>query len=212
VLEEDAKGVVNNNPLMVLLNGGEVQDESARFTMKVEMPRELAAGIAYQVTDDLLAAADFEWTNWASAWDSQTVKLGGKGVLGITEVVTQRNFNDTYSARVGLEYRIWKDLRCQAGYWWDPTPIPNSTLDSGTFDSDRHTMSFGAGYYGLFDGLLDVSGMFQFIYFTERHIRPYESVNLGGFKKYVEGPAYNDFDLWLKGNVINLAFIFGLHY
>jgi long-chain fatty acid transport protein len=213
VLEEDAKGVVNNNPIMVALNGGTIQDEATRWHMAVCMPRELAAGVSYQFTDKLLVAADFQWTNWGNAWQVQTTYLEGNGILGLTQVVTRRDFNDTFSARVGAEYKVWRGLRCQVGYWWDPTPIPNSTLDSGTFDSDRHTFSFGLGYYGLFNGLIDISSCFQYLYFTERTIHKGESRNLGGFKKYVaEGPNYNDFDLTLGGNVVNVMAIVGIHY
>ena len=213
VLEEDALGVVNSNPIMLALNGGPVQNESTRFRLGVCMPRQVVAGVSYLFEDGFLLAADFEWTNWSSAWDTQVTYLEGKGLLGLTKIVSQRDFKDTYTARVGAEVPLWKGLRFQAGYWWDPSPVPNHTLDAGTFDSDRHTFSFGLGYYGLFNGVIDLSSVFQYIYFTERQIKAYENVNLGGLKKFVySGPAYNDFDIEFGGSVYNVGLVVGVHY
>jgi len=213
VFEEDALGVVNSNPIMLALNGGPVLNESTRFWLGVCMPRQVVAGVSYLFAGGFLVAADFQWTNWSSAWDTQTTYLEGKGLLGLTQIVTRREFKDTYTARFGVEIPLSKGLRCQAGYWWDPSPVPNHTLDAGTFDADRHTFSLGLGYYGLFDGLLDISSVFQFIYFMDRHIKPYESVNLGGLKKFVySGPAYNDFDVEFGGHVFNVGCVLGLHY
>jgi len=210
VFEEDARGSVN---WLLDLVGMPVNNENTRFKMSVVMPREVVVGFAYRPADWCLLATDFQWTNWASAWNSQTTYLDGNGLLGMTALTTRRDFRDTFSWRFGAEIAPWKGLRVQAGYWWDPTPVPNSTFDASTVDSDRHTFSFGAGYYGLFDGVLDISGVFQFLYFEPRYIRPYESMNLGGLKNYVSsGPAYNDFPLTFKGNVINVGFAVGIHY
>jgi long-chain fatty acid transport protein len=207
VFEEPALNSVN---WLLDLVGMSVQNETTRFSTDVVMPRELVLGLAYRPVDWCLLATDLQWTNWAAAWDSQTVYLEGNGLLGMTSLTTVRDYDDTISCRVGAEFTPWKGLRLQAGYWWDPTPVPNSTIDATTIDSDRHTFSFGVGYYGLFDGVLDITTCFQYLYFLPRYIAPYESVNLGGLKNYAS--ASNDFPLTFKGNVMNLGIAFGIHY
>lgn len=210
VFNEDTLGSVNW--LLDLLGMG-VRNESTRFEMNVTMPRQVILGFAYRPAAWCLLATDFQWTHWSSAWDTQTTTLKGQGLLGMTSFVTQRNFRDTFSWRLGAEFAPWRGLRVQAGYWYDPSPVPNSTFDASTVDSDKHVFSLGAGYYGLFNGVLDISGVFQFLYFEPRHILPYESVNLGGLKNYVSsGPVYNDFPLGFKGNVINVGFAIGINY
>jgi long-chain fatty acid transport protein len=178
--------------------------------MDVIMPRELVLGLAYQFTDHVLVATDFQWTNWSSAWDKQTVYLEGNGFQGLTQLNVNRDFHDTFSFRLGAEVRLWKGLRGQAGYWYDPSPIPNHTIDGGTMDADRHVFSCGLGYYGLFNGVLDVTSVFQYAMFQTRRIAPYESENLGGFKSY--GTTYNDFPLEFGGHVINVGVALGIHY
>lgn len=207
IVEKDAEGAVNwlLDPL-----GMPVQDAATRFRLRINMPRILVVGASYWVTDRLLLATDVQWTNWAAAWTKQTVYLEGGGLLGLTQLPVNRNFNDTVSVRVGAEYRIWRGLRCQAGYWWDPSPVPNSTIDAGTMDSSRHAMSFGLGYWGLFNGLIDISTVFQYIYMVPRSVAIGESENLGGQKNFVSGR--NDFPLEFKGNVINVGAVLGLHY
>jgi len=210
VFNEDALGSVN---WLLGPVGMPIKNENTRFKMDVVMPRELVVGFAYRPWDWCLLATDFQWTNWASAWNEQTTNLEGNGLLGLTSLVAQRKFRDTFSWRFGAEFTPWKGLRLQAGYWWDPTPVPNSTFDATTLDSDRHTISCGVGYYGLFDGVLDITTCFQYLYFKPRTIAPYESVNLGGLKNYVaSGPTYNDFPLTLKGDVINVGIALGIHY
>ncbi len=210
ILEEDVK----QHPLISSLasaSGTPLEDESTRWKMDVVMPRQLVLGCAYQATDRLLLAADVQWTNWASAWDTQVVTLEGKGIQGLTRLPVNRKFNDTFSFRLGAEYTLWKGLRCQAGYWYDPTPVPNSTIDGTTMDADRHVFSCGLGYYGLFRGLVDITSVFQYILFEDRYIPKGASENLGGFKKY--GTTWNDdFSMEISGNIINLGIVVGIHY
>jgi hypothetical protein len=80
-------------------------------------------------------------------------------------------------------------------------------------DCSRHTFSFGLGYYGLLNGLLDITSVFQYVQFITRTIDTGESENLGGFKKYTGTvKPYNDFPLEFGGHIINLGIVLGIHY
>jgi long-chain fatty acid transport protein len=170
-------------------------------------------GASYQVTDRFLAAMDLQWTNWASAWDSQTTYLEGKGILGYTELTTTFNYDDTLSLRIGAEYRLWRNLFCQAGYWWDPTPIPDRTAAGNAMDADKHVFSVGLGYRGLFNGTLDISCVFQYFLVPMRRIETNTSINLEGLKKFVpSGTVLNDFPSEFGGYALNVGVLLGIHF
>ncbi len=203
VLEEDAAGIVNNNPLLVALNGP-LNNESSRFNFDVTMPRIVVAGISYLHTDRLLFAADVQWTNWSAAWGVETINIEGEGLLGETSLVTNYGYRDTLSFRFGVEYILFANVACRAGYWYDPYAIPDETYI--TFDANRHVISFGIGYKGLFDGRLGIDTIFQFTHLESRLIKPYESENLGGMKNYES--SYNDFPLEVGGHEIIGGLVF----
>ncbi len=205
-LAEDAKGIINNNPLVSSLIT--LEDESTRFRMEAAMPRMLVVGVSCQLTDRFLLASDVQWTDWSSAWGRRVVELEGEGIQGESELATNYGCEDTISFRVGAEYLVGKKLSCQAGYWYDPSPIPNRYI--ATFDVDRHVFSFGVGYKGLFNGRLDVNTLFQYLRLGTRRIDPNESENLGAMKNFES--SYNDFPLEMSGDTINVAFMFGLHF
>ncbi len=136
VIEETALASVNwlLDPL-----GQGLKNESTRFRVDVVLPRTAVLGVAYQITDWCLLASDLQWTNWADAWKHQATYLEGNGLLGMTTIIQNRWYMDTFSWRLGAEFTPWKGLRVQAGYWLDPTPVPDSTFDATTADSDKPT-------------------------------------------------------------------------
>jgi long-chain fatty acid transport protein len=51
--------------------------------------------------------------------------------------------------RAGVEWRAWQRpklaLDVRAGYSYEPTPVPEQIGESNLADSDKHTVSVGAG-------------------------------------------------------------------
>lgn len=57
------------------------------------------------------------------------------------------DFKDTYNKRIGLEYRIDKKTSLMAGYFHQPSPVPNqSGRVSNYIDQDKDCFSVGASY------------------------------------------------------------------
>lgn len=216
VFADDVKSLVNDNPLVLAINGGPLVDERSRFTMKVEFPRQLAAGVAWRPGERWLVAVDGVWTQWSTAWDRQVLRLKGAGLLGITELPSERDFHDTLALRIGVERRLSSALSVQAGFWYDPTPVPKRTLDSGTSDATKYVYSAGLTVrdvlgrgteLGWIEGV-DLGWIVQVLQVPTSRVAPGQSVNLGGTKRYES--SVNDFALEVGG--VGLSFGLNLGY
>lgn len=215
---DDVKTLVNDNPIVLALNGGPLEDESTRFRFDVVFPRQIAVGLAYRPGERWLIAVDGVWTNWADAWTTQTLELAGEGLLGITELPSERDFSDTVALHVGIEHRLTSAVSLQAGFWYDPTPVPKRTLDSGTLDATKFVYSLGVtgrdallaltGWPAL-EGI-DVGLLLQVLHVPENRIEPGQSVNLGGTKRFES--SVNDFALEVSGLGIGFGLNLGYRF
>lgn len=179
---------VEENPVFKLLGfAGDVE----RYREKLRLPQEAGIGASYRVTDQWMFAIDGVWVNWADR-QNDVVRVGGDGLsqTAITSgykrlVIRRKNWKDVYSLRTGIEYRPIEPLRLDVGFWWDPSPTPDSLWDFSSDPGERYVGSGAIGYYGLFDGTLDVSAHIQWITIQERDIQVGESSNLGGAQELV---------------------------
>ena len=195
-------------PLLEL--AGMSAEQSARFELLLKLPRQLDLGVAWFPTDRLTLTADYVWTDW-SPWVEQTIELEGGGISGMQKITVTKYFHDTHSARVGVEYAVTPMFRVRSGYFWDPTPVPAWTLDMPTADTDRHIITAGLGFMGLFKGTLNLECYFQYIHLLQRTIRPGESENLGGTKISLDNMR-NDTELVIQGNVFHAGMSFTVFY
>ena len=92
--------------------------------------------------------------NWTVVGDGTAV--GDSLAAAATDVVSEKGTailldykaEDTVSFRFGAELTPEFDerLKLRAGYWYDPSPFPDETVDVITYSTDRHYFSLGAGY------------------------------------------------------------------
>lgn len=218
VWADDVKALINDNPLLTSLNGGPLEDEVTRFKYRIIFPRQVAIGISYRPAETVLVAVDGVWTNWASAWNKQRIHFLGDGLMGVKEQTFERLFNDTFALHGGVEYRATADVTVQAGVWYDPTPVPKTTIDSGTLDGNRFIYSAGCTWRDfLFRSLdepslagLDVSTVVQLLHYPSRKVAVGQSVNLGGTKYF--STTVNDFPLELEAIALSLGATFIYRY
>jgi len=112
---------------------------------RVRLPASLTGGVAFKATDELVLETDVTWTGWSS-YDEMTVVfdhlLGSTGV----ESTTPKEWWDSFTYRLGLEYELSEQFSGRAGYAYDRSPIPNSTRDPSLPGADRHDLTLGVGY------------------------------------------------------------------
>ena len=116
--------------------------------MKFTFPQYASVGLAYKGFENWLISFQVDWTDW-SKMGSLVEHLGDKVPLitGRTdEVKLKRKWKDTYSYRLGGEYIVNKRIALRLGYMWDPSPVPEETLDPLMFDVSVNRYSVGLGY------------------------------------------------------------------
>lgn len=56
------------------------------------------------------------------------------------------HWDDSWAVRGGAQYKLTPHLVARGGYFYDTSPVPESTLDPLVPDADRHGITLGAGY------------------------------------------------------------------
>ena len=180
-------------------NGNRV--DSVKGHTWVDHPDQIQGGIYWRPLDKLHLEFDVTWTNWSRIdhykveWNhpllydyfyNGLVEQGmspevadqfARNAIGSKENF-KRHWRNTVQYRVGAEYDLFDWLSLRAGYYYDPTPIPEHTTDVTWPDADKHTFAFGTGLK-LLDGKLLVDTTYQLTKTDgKRHIGVGDSVNL----------------------------------
>ena len=173
---------------------------------KIDHPDQLQVGLKYRPNKRLTLTADVVWTNW-SLVHGYTVKFD-RPLLGKSYEYFPRDWKDTRQLRLGLEYKWSELLTLRAGYFYDPSPIPDHTFDMLWPDADKKTYSVGAG---LNFGRLKVDTVVQYIVAEYKREIGGESVNLNDSYPGVNGSPGRvslsaDGHLWGYGVTVSYLF------
>ncbi|MGH2340395.1 OmpP1/FadL family transporter [Segnochrobactraceae bacterium EtOH-i3] len=108
-------------------------------------PDMVSVGIRQTVTPDLVLSGAFEWYNWSRFG---TIPVTGNGGItnGMTLTSLPFEYDDSYYASIGAEYRWNKDLTLRAGTSYEWSPISTRNRDLRLPDSDRISLAVGGGY------------------------------------------------------------------
>ena len=108
-------------------------------TASLDVPAVFTLGVGYRLPFGVQAEVNMNYVGW-STYDEVPITLPN-GDMSISE----RDWESQFVFRLGLEYGPgpWS---VRAGYAYDPTPIPDETLDFTLPDVDRHVLATGFGY------------------------------------------------------------------
>jgi long-chain fatty acid transport protein len=107
----------------------------------LHVPQSVSAGVAYRPIDQLEVEANATWIDW-SAFDTIDITLPDG-----SHNVQPQDYSDTVTLRLGGEYRLpAQKISLRAGYAYDPTPVPDTTISARLPDIDRHVVSAGGTY------------------------------------------------------------------
>ncbi len=112
----------------------------------ITLPDMLFLGVGFKPMDRLLIELGAIWTRW-STYDELTIQYDDPILPGRSSVTKPKNWDDVWRLCIGVEYRAtdWLDLR--AGYIYDESPIPDSTVDYLVTTDDRQLFTFGTGIH-----------------------------------------------------------------
>ena len=118
---------------------------SADASLDLILPNTVSAGVAYAPTPKWGLAADGVWTDWSST-DRFDLAISNPLLAASPSTKSIRAWRDTWGARFGARYRFDSGWVARSGYYWNPTPIPDETLDALLPDANRHEVTVGTGY------------------------------------------------------------------
>jgi len=145
-------------------------------------PQQVSTGAAFSPVESLWVALDFTWADWSDYVDAMWY-------------VPQLRFSDTFTPRVGVEYGLKNGIMLRAGYFYQPSPVPEQTRESNYLDNDKHVVSTGIGYtfprlpwIPIWKKPLTVDAFFQYTQLVTRTYRKEpgygDSISLGGHMLY----------------------------
>ena len=112
----------------------------------LDFPQIVSFGIAYKPSTKLTLALDAEWIGWSS-FDEQKLELEDEvPSAGISDSTIDLDWNDVWTVKAGLEYRISDEVALRTGYTYVETPVPEKTLSPAYPDADQHMINVGFGY------------------------------------------------------------------
>ncbi|HEX8043467.1 OmpP1/FadL family transporter [Candidatus Deferrimicrobium sp.] len=122
----------------------------------IAIPATFALGAAYTM-GRLTVEADADWTFWHS-FDSLPITIQNQ-VPTLFSTDSPKRWEDVVAFRLGVEYRVTDPLALRAGFVYDPTPVPASTMGPELPDSIKLDYMLGAGYK-IGAWTIDVAGMY----------------------------------------------------
>jgi long-chain fatty acid transport protein len=162
---------------LTLLGYKEMSDSERDITW----PWWIAGGVAFRPMDDLIVTADLQWTQW-SALDEIETKFKDSAwslfMVGSGKNITPLHWKDALQIRFGAEYMLYQNVGLRAGYYYDPAPAPDKTLNILLPSFDFNVLTLGIGY-DLGGVVLDFG--FEYLMGKEREV---------DFAKWLLDPAY----------------------
>jgi long-chain fatty acid transport protein len=162
----------------------------------VAMPATFALGAAYTM-GKLTVEADADWTFWHS-FSSLPITLENQ-VPTAPSTNAQKNWKDVCAVRLGVEYRVTDPLALRAGFYYDPTPVPGSTLGPELPDANRLNYTVGAGYKV---GPWTIDGAFMYI---DKKDRTVSNFRLEGSNPVGQNGTWTG-NAWLAGLDVGYRF------
>jgi long-chain fatty acid transport protein len=110
----------------------------------IKLPQQWTVGAAYRPIDELEIEADLVWTDW-SVFKNLDINVPANAATGTQTLATPENYTNTFTVRAGAEYWLPDlGLGVRAGYIYDPTPVPSTSLTPQLPDDDRDEVTLGA--------------------------------------------------------------------
>jgi long-chain fatty acid transport protein len=153
----------------------------------LSLPATFALGVSYTL-DKLTVNADADWTFWHS-YASLPITIENS-VPTLFSTNAQKNWKDVCALRLGAEYRVTDPLALRAGFVYDPSPAPASTMGPELPDADRLNYMVGAGYKV---GNVTIDGALMYIDKKDRTVNNQSVAAMTGFNGTWTGNA------WLAG-------------
>lgn len=124
-------------------------NSTSEIETDLTFPLWAAGGIAVRPIDGLILTADLQWTQWSKVdiialdftdpiWANLLAESGDDEI--------SFKWKDALQIRFGAEYALSNGLVFRAGYYHDPSPTPDKTMNVLLPSYDFDSITLGAGY------------------------------------------------------------------
>jgi long-chain fatty acid transport protein len=119
----------------------------------IEFPDQASLGLLFAITPNLFVETDLNWMGWSSF--DQIVINGtnatASAVFNPETSTIHEDWEDVYSYRLGVRYRLASGSELRFGYIYDETPQPDETVSPLLPDANRNGITLGyGGHLGRF--------------------------------------------------------------
>lgn len=126
--------------------GGKGMSSGASGT--VTLPDSVSIGLGHKFNDRTRVELNAVWTNWET-YNALNIYFDNPmlSVLGVPPYsLNEKNWEACWRYGIGIEHKLSKQWSILAGYVFDESPIPDSTMDFTVPTGDRHRGSLGFKY------------------------------------------------------------------
>lgn len=136
----------------------------------IDLPASWVAAVNVRPVDGLSLEVDYVWWGWSS-YDELVIEFEQQVPgLGISETVSERNYEDSWQLRFGAEYSELpiEIITVRAGLAYDKNPIREEYVDPTLPDADRWLFSGGITF--RITDYMDIDASYIFIRAKERRV------------------------------------------
>jgi long-chain fatty acid transport protein len=108
-------------------------------------PPSLTFGVCVSRFPPFTFDIDATWTGWSTYSGlelnlSKAIPLSG---YPVNSLFFEKDWHDAWALRFGANCQVNENIKLRAGYTFDMTPVPDSTLEPQVPDSNRHIFAVG---------------------------------------------------------------------
>lgn len=144
-----------------ILSSGVRYTSYGDYKVDIDLPGQMAAGIAYKFNDRLIVAADAEYTLWSQfsgyrfryTYIKTDISTNDELNTWMTQdIYLPVEWRDTWRISLGAQYDYSSTIKLRGGYMADQSPYfkddDDNSLNVAFFDSGtKHAISLGLGVY-----------------------------------------------------------------
>jgi long-chain fatty acid transport protein len=132
---------------------------STSFTSALPLPSYFTIGAAYQFTENFMLGLDVSHAGWSAY---QSLRFDYADPVG-GEMYTEapRNYENTWTIKLGGEYRLVENFKLRAGGYYDQAPVQDGYLTAET--PDANTVGLTGGFGLSLGERINLDGSFLYI-------------------------------------------------
>lgn len=111
----------------------------------VTLPDSLSIGLGHKFNDRTRIELNAVWTNWET-YNALNIYFDDPVLGMISSSQSVKNWEASWRYGIGIEHKLSKQWSVLAGYVFDESPVPDSTMDFTVPTGDRHRGSLGFKY------------------------------------------------------------------